>query len=519
MDDDDRRLSPEEECLEAAPWPERTRATARLTAPLASASSRETPEPDEEDDDISLPPLDDDERDLGNEADDDDDELLPALDDDSADPFDDAAASDLETGIDLGMDDDADRGGEDTADEGLDVGPLDEGMHIQDEAESAADDLAEEGALEDDDDFGAAEEMRGEDDGGDEGMESADEDLDEASLPALDADEDGNYESEDMLAELSLPDASLPPWDALRWVAVDGAGAAVPCSALAVGSGRVIAGGEVVLIVDEGAHAARRSGFEAGASSVAIADEGAFVAAIRGQLWISRDDGKSASLLVGWRGGRGSIELVTTPGRLWILSGGALWMLAATTGPAVQVRSGGVARVAASGGTLTALTRAPSGPLLERLRGDDEGWQATKLEGSAQIIAGDESALLAAAGGGRLIAIADKETLCVSRDGGVSFETFNLPGVATLVFAGDNDRAPLLALLARDTEDTGYVVYVPADGPATTVAELAPGGSSVAAEDDDAPLGAAAMGWDGSREVVWLACRAGLFALARARKH
>jgi hypothetical protein len=475
-----------------------------------------------EEDEMILPPLDDDDEDDGPL---DVGDLLSSLDEEGADPFDDATASELETGLDVGLDDDGERGGDEAAEDGIDVGALDDELMAGGEVDvyGGIDERPETG-LGDDDEIGGDDERKDDDDGGAEGTaESGEDDVNEADLPELDADEGGDYDAEDVVAEMTFAaDTSLPPWDAQRFTVVEGAGAAVPCSSLAIAPGKVAAAGEgeVALLVDEEARAARRAGFEAGARAIAITEDGAIVAAAREKLWISRDGGETAAALAGWRGNAGAAELATTPGRIWILSEGALWSMASSGGPAAEVRGEGVLRIAATGTVLAALTRSPAGPSIERLRGDDEGWQATPLEGEARRVAEAEGVTLAAAGGGRLLAVASPETVAVSRDGGASFEASALPGVTALCFAGDAEGAPLLAVLAPPFDDAIYVALVPASGPPTRIAEVAgSSGAEDAGEDDRASSGPAAIGWDSSREVAWVACRAGLFALARAQRH
>jgi hypothetical protein len=295
----------------------------------------------------------------------------------------------------------------------------------------------------------------------------------------------------------------------------------VPCAAIAVAAGRVAAGGEVVLLVDEGAHAAQRAGFEGGAASVAITEEGALVVAHQGHLWISRDNGRSAGALVGWRGGRGAVELATTPGRLWIASEGSLWSMPSAAGQATatQARAKGTRRIAATGAAIVALTVGASGPAIERLRGDDEGWRATSLTGSAKKVAEGESPAFAAAAAGRLLALADRETACVSRDFGETFTAIPISGAIALAFAGDQEDAPLLALIASAVDGAACVALVSAEGEATRIADLPSAPGDGASDNDDDAFGSAAMAWDASREVAWVACRAGLIALTRARKH
>jgi hypothetical protein len=488
------------------------------TRDASAAPAREPKKPVAEDEDeIALPPFDD--EDEADESQLDVGDLLSTLDNDDADPFDDSTAADLETGLDIGLSDEGSPGDDEAAEEGVDVGGLEDDLLVQDEGVGAMDDRLD-AALDEDEDLASFDRERSEDDGGAEGtLSHGEDDVSEADLPELDADEEGDHEAEDVVAEMTFAaDTSLPPWDTQRWSLVEGAGAAVPCSALAVGRGKVAAAGEVLLLVGEEAHAASRSGFEAGARAVAIADDGAIVAAARGELWVSRDDGKTVSALGGFRGSTNAAVLAATPGRVWIVSDGALSSIPTAGGPATPIRLADVARIAAAGEALVALSRSAKGPLFERLGGEEDA--ALHLEDAAARAAADDRVVLAAAAGGRLLALASPEAVCVSRDGGKSFRTFSLPGTAALTFAGDHDEAPLLALLVPPLEEEAYMALLPAEGSPSLIAELAGGGSlEDDAEEGTASIGTAAIGWDAAREVVWIACRAGLLALARARKH
>jgi len=470
----------------------------------------------EDEDDIALPPFDDEDEDDESLLDVGD--LLSTLDDGDADPFDDSTAADLETGLDIGISDEVEHG-DDDAEGGIDVGGLEEDLLVHDDLGGGFDDQRE-APLDEDDDLESFDHERSDDDGGAEGtLSSGEDDVSEADLPELDADEEGDHEAEDVVAEMMFAaDTSLPEWDAQRWTVVDGAGAAVPCSALAIARGKVAAAGEVVLLVDEEAHAARRAGFEVGGRAVAIAEDGAIVAAARGELWISRDGGKTVSALAGFRGSAGPVVLAGAASRVWILSDGALSSIATAGGPVTLHRSADVARIAAAGAALVSLSRSSEGAVIERLGSDDEG--VIHLDDVAARAAEDDGVVLAAGAGGKLLAIASPEVVCVSRDGGRTFRSFALPGAAALAFAGDLDDAPLLALLVPPLEDEAFMALVPAEGSPSRIAELAGGGSPEDAEEEgNASIGAAAIGWDAAREVVWIACRAGLLALASARKH
>jgi hypothetical protein len=551
---------------------------AHAAPPLpATADEEEDAERDREDDEpepgaLELPPLLDDQDDGPEES---FEELLETLED-SDDPLDDAAASHLDVGIELSLEDSAPIGNEPSGgeEEEIDVGALHEGI-IDGSAESWLVEIDGGGdSFNDDDDIDGDDGSHG-DDGGTEGTgEDPADDVDERELPALDADDDGTYEGEDLLAELpGFADDRSAAWDALPWVVVDGAGAAVPCSALAVAGGFVIAGGAevstqgeapvskagsrgrraersagdrgTVLIIDPGAHTARRAGIEASATAIVVADGAIVIATRRGSLLRSNDSGKTASSLGAWGSGGAPVTLAATPGRLWVLSGGTLWSPAAgaraaepgaasaaatpprhdgaaassrrlSPGPAV---GDGVLRIAASEGVVVALSGAKDALHLERLRGDDERSPVVPLSGAARRAAQAEDSRLAAAAGGRAIALSGGGAICVSRDGGETFRVVDgLPPVVALAFAGDNQGTPLLALAAREQEPRAQLLYVPASAAPTVVAEIDTAAGAVAGEGR-ATLGEAALAWDPAREVAWIACQAGLIALTRQRKH
>ena len=82
-----------------------------------------------------------------------------------------------------------------------------------------------------------------------------------------------------------------------------------------------------------------------------------------------------------------------------------------------------------------------------------------------------------------------------------------------LAFEGDGDDAPLLSLHARDGEESAYLVRQAPGKPAELVAEIP------AFADEGGAFGAAQMAWDAGRDVVWIACHAGLCAVGRTPTH
>lgn len=477
-------------------------------------------DPDEIEDELSLPPSDADDEDEGEDTEPDD--LLAALDEAG---LDDAEAADLDVGADaLANFED----GDDEAERDLDVGPLDDELQLPEEGghEGEVEGMAE-------DDGVVIDETHDTDDGGAEGTDDDPSDeVDEAALPEID--DDAGEGDHDVLAEALLieGEAGLPPWAAARWAVLDGAGAQVPCRSVAVAAGRVAAAGEVLLLVDEGARVGRRLPFGEGALAVALEGDALLAATARGQLVASRVGAVEAASLGSWRAGLGPskglwpaeagaspVELAATPGRFWIRAGSALMCSTSPTSAPAAVRDRGVSAITASGGVLVALTAGADGPAIERFGGDDEGGAETRLEGAAKRIAeGDRGALRVAAAGATCLAISDQRQLVVSRDAGATFQLLELGPVPAITFAGEGADARLLALVAPTAGGAAYVVEITAAGEAARVGEIAPA-EAEAGVAAASPWVGAALAWDASREVVWVACGVGLVALGRPQRH
>jgi hypothetical protein len=468
----------------------------------------------DEEDAVELPPLDDGGADEASGLDDD---APPSIDvpDSELDPLDDANADELAfDDLDPLPDDEA----RDDDDREVDVGAWTEGIDTRDEAE-ARDDTPGFGA---DEAYDLAPEDTSADDGGAEGTAEAIEDeVDEGALPELDADEEAEFEDEELLAAVGAEEAPLPPWATPRWSPLEGAGGPLPCAAVAASGGRVVAAGDVLLVVDEGAHAARQSGATRGGSSIAADARAAYVATRRGTIVVLRGDDAAPSALPGWRA-RGALELVTTSGRLWIRCDDTL--LCATTfaddGPTSApepVRARGVRAIAAAGSATIALLVEHGAARIERWRSDDEGWRGDAVRGEASRAAIDPSARLCATASGRAIAIAGAQRVFVSRDGGASWSGLAEPCAAAMAFAGEAADAPLLLFVGRPGADAGHLVEVSPSGVARTLAAV-PSAFPEASDDGPAP-GAAALAWDATRELAWVASAAGLVAIGRARRH
>lgn len=488
---------------------------------IFSLPPRDLEDPEEGTEELELPPLDADAEDEGEDASLDD---LPALIDE--DGLDDGNATDLDAGGDdlETLEDESDE-----PERELDVGPLDDeiqlhaGGEVDGEPEGMADD---DGVAIDETDEGDEGDAEGTgDDPGDE--------VDEAALPAID--DDAGEDDPDTLSETLLAEgeSGLPAWTTARWTLLDGAGASVPCRVVAVSGGRVAAAGEVLLLVDEGARVARRLPFGEGAVAVALEGEAILAAMARGPLLASRDGGAEASSLGSWRAALGPspaprqaptdagaslVELAATPGRFWIRAGAALLCSTSLDKAPAAVRERGVSAITASAGVLVALTVGAEGPAIERFRGDDEGWAEARLTGAARRIAERGSLRVSAAGAGSCLAISDQQQIAVSRDAGATFTLVELGPVPAMTFAGEGPDARLLALVAPTAGGTAFVVEIAAGGEAQRVGEIpVPEGEPGAPAAS--PWAGAAMAWDASREVVWVACGVGLVALGRPQRH
>ena len=456
------------------------------------------------DDDLELPTTggSDDDEPSGSLDEDDDADAIDDSDDGGESPLDDAEASDLDAG-----EDEIDETDDDDGDESdIDVGPLDDEVDIGEESE-LGDEAAGDAAG--DDDGIDLEERAAADDGGIEGTNEAPEDaVDESALPELAADDEADEGDED-LAEVLLTDAQtteLPPWDATRWTPLEGAGAAVPCSALTIAAGRVAAAGEVLLVVGEGERSARQPSFGAGVVAIAAADDLLLTATARGQIALSHGAWTEAASLGALRAVRGPLALAATPGRGWIRLDGGLHSVTPPDAAIVPARQRGVLAITASGGSTLLVVEGAAGPAIERLRGDDEARRATRLRGAARrLVAGAAqhgTITLVAAAGGRAVALTDGARIAISRDDGVTFAIAVFGPILALTFAGDDADATLLVLL-----EGGAVVQSPVAGEPTRVAAIEGVGP------------AAAIGWDPARECAWIACSAGLIAIGRAPRH
>jgi hypothetical protein len=485
---------------------------------LATMSSRSaaggarTPLAIHEEEALDLPPLDGalDERDDRRDADD------VEIGEETDGGGDDQSASDLDAGVMLDV---VDERGTDEGDAAalapLDVGSFADAFVLSEDGGSASDAKGMTLDTEDESPFDAS----AEDEAGAGTGEDPAAFVDESALPPLDADDGRGAESPEIPGGAARAAASRSAGNRARWRVASGMGAHIPCSLVAVSPAHVVAAGRTVLVARGGARVSNGVGPDVDAVAVAATDDAIFVASRRGALFASMDGGESwATGSVPWPPARAKLALAATPGRLWICENGALWSVRwAGNGrpePPVLVRKDGVRAMAAADSTLVILAERGADLAVERLRGDDEAPPAELVSGAVRAAIGKASPLLASAAGGRVLGVLAGGTLYVSRDAGRSYGACPAGSAIALAFAGDRDdaRALVLTTSAERGRDAPLYLTELGDGDVSTrAAEVA----LVSGEYDRA----AAIGWDAAREVMWVACSAGLLAFERPAQH
>lgn len=422
------------------------------------------------------------------------------------DPFDDEAAANLETGIELAGDE-AYGAPDEGAEREVDVGALDEGLMFGDAPEGVlgGEDEADEGIDADlAEGITADEEAQEWTDAGEEGTDdSGDEAVDEDALPELDADEEGEFESDDLEREmLFASDSSVPAWapeDEL-WTLMREGCDALPfaCTALSYGEGRLV--------------------FAAG-----------------GRIGEWACEGGEWRWLEGWTAGMDVVGVAATSAGVWAVRGEALWWLPRSGHPGDEAREirRGVVNAAVSEGILFGLERTPEGAWLVEI--DLQGVQSRHALAGDALRAMERGHVFCVAAQGRCVALAGGSVCLLSRDFGKSFRVYSLPSVLALGFSGDAVDSPLLALVAHPFENKAVLVSVDAQEKPVCVAELfgpAPETRAHAADEDEddkweddesaepeeggeaSAWTEAGLAWDAGRGRVWIAGPAGFYELA-----
>jgi hypothetical protein len=179
----------------------------------------------------------------------------------------------------------------------------------------------------------------------------------------------------------------------------------------------------------------------------------------------------------------------------------------------VRVRESGVRAMCATNGAQLALSSSAKGVGLEKFRGDDEAWQSTDIPSDvAKFVLGEQRPTLVATAGGKRVAIASPRGVHMSNDGGVSFFRIEVPGAAAACFAGEDNAANLMLVVASPSEPVAHLIRVTDDGESARVAEIHNA-------KEGGPVGDLSIAWDASRELVWIGSRHGLAAWGPTRRH
>jgi hypothetical protein len=422
------------------------------------------------------------------------------------DHHDDLLADDEPSGLDAAVADDLPVGDPDLVeDDGVDGGD-DEAPPV---SISGDDDLAhfEEASADDagtgivDDEPHVDEDLRSStDDGGVEGTsEDIAAEVDEAALPELDADDGGTFELDDLMKELRASGLGHEP-GAEGLALVDAWSVRGPFSAVAASGGAVVAVGSELCVLAPSATSVRRHALPREGTAVTPLSEGAVVGTARGVLLVMGVSSSTPGILSLLETSRAVSALATFAGRTWALVGDELWQVGSPPSPPISVR-GGVRRLVEAANALLTV----EGGRIRRFRGDDGGWEALPLPAHlAERLDADD--LVCATATDAAVAVASPSSITIARADAV--QTIDVDDLVAATFAGDDDAAPLLVL--HRVRDGLAVLSVDPRGRTSLEAKLA---LELSARE---PVGVA---WDDTREALFIATAAGLFALAKSRAH
>lgn len=183
--------------------------------------------------------------------------------------------------------------------------------------------------------------------------------------------------------------------------------------------------------------------------------------------------------------------------------------LLSQSSPAASTANGArenVLCLAAYDGGIVALRRVGVGVVLERFRGDDEGWSQIPLEGEVLRIAQSPYAALSCSLDCCQIAVFSELGLARSQNQGLTFACTEFTHVTAVTFAGRGPSADTLLLtwldgallcVRVDHEGTGYMVH-----------------RSMSANPRTG-----AMAWDESRGVAFVGLPEEVYLVGRRRTH
>lgn len=332
------------------------------------------------------------------------------------------------------------------------------------------------------------------DDGGAEGIgDGSEAQIDESDLPAMDADAAGDFELTDLLEEMGF--GGDEPWEIVPALSHDDALACVTAR-----DGTIVVAGSAVVIVERGGASPRVRPLADVAHGCALVDDTVLLATRRG---IERVDASSLGPpRVVWA--RADVaQLAVAAAQPWVLAGSSLARLDLPSG-ACDIVKNGVFAIAAAQGTLFVA----SAGRIERIRGQDGGFEALEIDDAAQGFL-DHDTVIGACSSTGLVLMNGGRAMLVHASGASTL--LSRPGVVAATFRGDGDaaRALLLCTSTRGLE----MVTVDTSGTARGVVDIE---SSTA---EARPAEPHALVWDPTREVVFVAGPAGLVCLRPRTKH
>jgi hypothetical protein len=339
-----------------------------------------------------------------------------------------------------------------------------------------------------------------EDDGGTEGTsEDITREIDEDALPELDADEDGAFDVDDLMRELVASgfgrEGQGPPWVLYEeWTSAE------PFADVAASSGRVVAVGAEVVVFDPGAASPRRTSLTRSASRVALSPASIVVGMDESVALLSPTDAP----LVLFEGRRRVDAVAVASGRVWLIAGEELWVVASPPSTPQRVRSTGAIDLAIAGTHLLLLSSESGSLVIERYRGDDGDWQRLAVPEVPR-----EPARLVVSSSGREIALVLGDGALVSWDAGASFARVPIERLVGAAFAGAK-------LLALSTPEGGVTLVTVREGRREEI-PLARGLEELLPNGGDRSL--VRVAWCEAREALLVGGPRGSSAIGPRRTH
>jgi hypothetical protein len=221
-----------------------------------------------------------------------------------------------------------------------------------------------------------------------------------------------------------------PPWIAREeWTTTDA------FEDVVAALGRVVAVGAELVVLEPGARTVRRSRLPAHASRVAMSGPTVVIGAGETVTLVGPSVDLAKTPLVLFEGQKPVRALGLAAGRVWVVAGDELWVVASPPSTPQRVRASGAIDIAVAGTQLFLLSADNGMMVLERFRGDDGDWDRLGLGEHASA-----PARLAVSSSGEALAVMSPNGIAVSWNGGIGFDVAPLPGVLGACFGGSDER-------------------------------------------------------------------------------